>query len=81
VGVGEMTDLGPMVRTFSDRHEVVLKDTAPVRWELMDMSGRTVSRGTSTHVVTVGHDALRSGVYVLRLRQAEQHSVVKLLVL
>lgn len=80
VGIEDVTANDPIVRTFSDRHEVALQENGSAQWTLMDMSGRTVSNGVAAHVVTVSHKSLRSGVYVLRIQQAEQFSVVKLLV-
>lgn len=82
VGLEEESALGYalLVRTFSDRHEVVPNDSRPVRWELMDMGGRTVDSGVSAVAITVAHAGLSSGLYALRLDGPTGHAVIKLLV-
>lgn len=81
VGVEEEPEsLLPIVRTFPDRHVILLASETTTEWVLMDMAGRVAAKGTSNGAVVIPHDGLPTGIYALRMMQRGEGATVRLLV-
>lgn len=72
--------LGAVVETHADMHVVRFEENAVRQWQLMDMSGRVVSQGTSSSSITVMHNGLATGIYALRVEVDGVLETLKLVV-
>jgi len=80
VGIDEVYETSPIVRTFSDHHSIELPNAKPVQWMLLDINGRTLREGRGQGGITVNHNGLVAGIYALRITEGNALRTVKLVV-
>jgi len=80
VGLDEVHEMAPIVRTFSDHHSIELSNAKPVQWMLVDINGKTLREGLGQGGITVNHSGLAVGIYALRITEGNALRTIKLVV-
>ena len=80
VGLDEVHEIAPIVRTFSDHHSIELSNAKPVQWVLVDINGKTLREGLGQGGITVNHSGLAVGIYALRITEGNALRTIKLVV-
>jgi hypothetical protein len=80
VGIDEVHEIAPIVRTYSDYHSIELSSANSVQWMLVDIDGKTLREGRSQGGITVNHSGLAAGIYAIRITEGNALRTIKLVV-
>lgn len=78
VGIGEVPEDTPLVRTFSDGYLIILPYDEVADWMLTDVSGRVIRNGSAEGDIVLPYGEVPSGLYALRYGREGKQGAVRL---
>lgn len=82
-GATSVTDnsaLQIILESHENRHDILFSKNLTVNYSLFDLNGRLILTNSGNGMVSIPHDGLSTGIYILRLESEENLDVIKLLI-